>query len=80
MVATSDVIFVMDLAQLRAMQSRFPDARAKTFLLACLAAGCALEVRDPFDQEDAVFQASFEHIAACVRPIVRLLAERTECQ
>lgn len=78
-VAASDVIFVMDVDQLRTMQERFPDARAKTFLLTCLAAGCALEVRDPFDQEDAVFQASFEHIAASVRPIVRLLAERTQC-
>jgi L-malate glycosyltransferase len=73
--AASDVVFVMDLAQLRVMQRRFPEARAKTFLLSCLAPGSALEVRDPFDGDELRFQTCFAHIAACVRPIVRQLAE-----
>jgi len=73
-VATSDVVFVMDLAQLCAMRWRFPEARAKTFLLSCLARGSALEVRDPFEGDEPRFQACFTHISECVRPIVRQLS------
>ncbi len=80
-VATSDVIFVMDIAQLSAMRQRFPEARAKTFLLSCLAPKSALEVRDPFDGNESLFQACFAHISECVRPIVSQLAEgaRNRC-
>ena len=80
-VAASDVIFVMDIAQLGLMRARFPEARAKTFLLSCLAPGSALEVRDPFDGEESLFQACFAHISECVRPIVGQLAEgaRNHC-
>jgi glycosyltransferase involved in cell wall biosynthesis/protein-tyrosine-phosphatase len=72
-VAASDVIFVMDVAQLREMQRRYPASGGKTFLLTSLAPDWPLEVRDPFAQHDSVFQASYEHIAASVGPIVRLL-------
>ena len=40
-VAASDVIFVMDVAQLRQMERRHPAARGKTFLLTSLAPDCA---------------------------------------
>lgn len=73
-VAASDVIFVMEVAQLRAMRRRYPAARRKTFLLTSLAPDWPLEVRDPYAQHDSVFQASYEHIAASVGPIVRLLS------
>lgn len=72
-VAASDVIFVMDVDQLRVMQRRFPLARGKVFLLASLAPGAPLEVSDPFDQADSVFQSCFEHISTSVRPLVRSL-------
>jgi L-malate glycosyltransferase len=75
-VSSSDVIFAMDAAQLREMQRRYPDSRGKTFLLTSLAPDWPLEVRDPFAQHDSVFQASYEHIAASVGPIVRLLRGR----
>ena len=75
-VAASDVIFVMDVAQLRTMRRRYPAARRKTFLLTSLAPDWPLEVRDPYAQHDSVFQASYEHIAASVGPIVRLLSSR----
>jgi glycosyltransferase involved in cell wall biosynthesis/protein-tyrosine-phosphatase len=75
-VAASDVIFVMDGAQLREMQRRYPASRGKTFLLTSLAPDWPLEVRDPFAQHDSVFQASYEHIAASVGPIARLLPVR----
>jgi glycosyltransferase involved in cell wall biosynthesis/protein-tyrosine-phosphatase len=79
-VATSDVVFVMDLDQLRLMQNRFPDARAKVFLLSCLAPEWPLEVRDPFGGEAARFEACYAHIAASIRPIVRLLAQPSQGQ
>ena len=47
--------------------------RGKTFLLTALAPDWPLEVRDPYAQHDSVFQASYEHIAASVGPIARLL-------
>ena len=77
-VASSDVILVMDVQQLRAMRRRFPEARAKVFLLTCLAPASPLEVRDPYDGDDLAFQACFEHISQAVDPMVRLLAERGE--
>jgi low molecular weight protein-tyrosine phosphatase len=76
-VASSDVIFVMDVAQLREMQRRHPAARGKTFLLTSLAPDWPLEVRDPFAQHDSVFYAAYEHIAASVAPIARLLSGRS---
>jgi len=77
-VATSEVIFVMDLGQLRLMERRFPEARAKVFLLTCLAPEQPLEVRDPFGGEAARFEACYAHIAASVRPIVQALARPAE--
>jgi protein-tyrosine-phosphatase len=75
-VATSDVVFVMDAAQLGVMRRRFPEARSKVFLLTCLAPQSPLEVRDPVDGDESMFQACYGHISESVRPIVRLLAAR----
>ena len=77
-VATSDVIFVMDIPQRREMRRRFPEARAKVFLLTCLAPASRLEIRDPFGGDAFAFQACFAHIGEAVRPIARVLAERVE--
>jgi protein-tyrosine phosphatase len=80
MVSKSDVIFVMDIPQLAVMRRRFPEARAKTFLLSCLAPETPLEIRDPFDGDESVFQACFDHISRAVRPVVRLLSDTAQRQ
>lgn len=72
-VASSDVIFVMDVHQLLVMRRRFPEARARTFLLTCLAPEVPLEVRDPVDGDESVFHACYDHISKAVRPIVSVL-------
>ena len=72
-VRTSDVIFVMDIAQLVAMHQRFPDAKARTFLLTSLAFDAELEIADPVDGDESRFQVCFDHISRAVRPIVSML-------
>jgi protein-tyrosine-phosphatase len=74
-VATSDLIFVMDVSHLGAMQRRFPKARAKAFVFTCLAPEAPLEVRDPYNGDDSAFRACYAHICASTRPIARVLAE-----
>ena len=79
-VAAADVIFVMDVQQLATMRARFPDARAKTFLLTALAPGTPLEIRDPVNGDESRFQACFEHIVRAVQPIVRTLSDRAHAE
>jgi protein-tyrosine-phosphatase len=79
-IAKSDVIFVMDIPQLVIMRRRFPEARAKTFLLSCLAPETPLEIRDPVDGDESVFQACFDQISTAVRPVVRLLSDTAQRQ
>ncbi|HSB61495.1 MAG TPA: hypothetical protein VLI67_07230, partial [Vicinamibacteria bacterium] len=74
-VAASDLIFVMEIRQLAEVRRRFPEASEKAFLLTCLAPETPLEVRDPVDREQPVFEDCYEHIARSVRPIRRLLVE-----
>ena len=80
LVTKSDVIFVMDIPQLVAMRQRFPEARAKTFLLSCLAPETPLDIRDPVDGDASVFQACFDHMSRAVRPVVRLLSDTAQRQ
>ena len=72
-VESADVIFAADALQLTAIRRRFPAARAKTFLLSCLAPSTPLEVRDPIDGDDRVFAACFIHILDAIHPIARTL-------
>jgi len=72
-VAASDIIFVMDVAQLVALHERFPAARGRAFLLTSLAADAPLEITDPVDGDEARFRSCFDHIARAVRPIVQTL-------
>ena len=72
-VQASDVIFVMDIEQLIAMHARYPEARARTFLLTSLAADAPLEIADPVDGDELRFQLCFDHIYTAVRPIVHTL-------
>jgi glycosyltransferase involved in cell wall biosynthesis/protein-tyrosine-phosphatase len=76
-VASADLIFVMEIAHLRAMRQRFPDACAKTFLLTCLAPDTPLEIRDPVAGGEAVFRECFDHIIRAVRPIAPILHDAT---
>ena len=73
-VERAEVIFVMDVAQLVALHSRFPQARGRTFLLTCLAPAGPLEIRDPVDGDESVFQSCYEHIVQAVDPIIQTLA------
>jgi glycosyltransferase involved in cell wall biosynthesis/protein-tyrosine-phosphatase len=73
-VARADVIFVMDIDQLRVLRERFPEARPKTFLLTCCAPDSPLEIRDPVDGDESAFQACFDHITSAVHPIIRVLS------
>jgi len=77
-VARSDVIFVMDIPQLLDLRQRFPDARAKTFLLTSLAPDTPLEVRDPVDGDESVFHACFDHITRAVRPLAGVLTQSSQ--
>jgi protein-tyrosine-phosphatase len=77
-VANADVIFVMDIPQLIAIRRRFPEGRAKTFLLTCLAPHGPLEIRDPVEGDESVFQECFDQISRAAGPIVGLLAARTQ--
>jgi L-malate glycosyltransferase len=73
-VARADVILVMDVGQLLVMWRRFPEARAKTFLLTCLAPDVPLEVPDPYDGDHSQFLACFDQICRTAQPIVRALS------
>jgi len=73
LVDRADVIFAADLQQLTTICRRFPDARPKTFLLACLAPRTPLEVRDPINGDDTVFARCFTHILDVIHPIARTL-------
>jgi protein-tyrosine-phosphatase len=70
-VQIADVIFAADLLQLTAIRRRFPEARDKTFLLACLAPLTPLEIADPVNGDDEVFAKCFIHILDAVHPIAR---------
>jgi protein-tyrosine-phosphatase len=71
----ADVIFAADLLQLTEIRRRFPVARDKTFLLACLAPRTPLEVRDPIEGDEGVFAHCFIHILDAIHPIARTLME-----
>jgi len=73
-VTRADVVFVMDIDQLRVLRQRFPEARSKTFLLTCCAPDSPLEIRDPVDGDESAFQACFDHITSAVHPIIRVLS------
>jgi protein-tyrosine-phosphatase len=73
-VAASDLIFVMDIPQLVTIRKRFPEASGKTFLLTSLAPEALMEIEDPFEGGESVFQACFDHISRAVGPIARVLS------
>src|SRR5262249_24525647 len=74
----SDVILVMEVAQLMRLRRRFPAAREKTFLLTTLAPGTPLEVRDPLNGDESIFEACFAHIAAAIEPIAAAIGAAQE--
>jgi protein-tyrosine-phosphatase len=74
------VIFVMEVSHLVELSSRFPAARAKTFLLTCLAPEVRLEIPDPVNGELPVFHSCFSHLNDAVAPVARLLSEAVVCR
>ena len=73
-VAASDLILVMDMWQVVELVRRFPDARQKTVLFACLAPALPLEVEDPVNGDRRVFEACFDHIARAAVPLVQAMS------
>ena len=78
-VDAADVIFVMDVAQLRAIRSLFPTAYSRVFLLTALAPSLPLDVADPIGGGPEVFRRCFVHITGALEPIARLLAKDERC-
>jgi L-malate glycosyltransferase len=72
-VANADVIFVMEIAQLVVMRPRFPQACARTFLLATLCPDGPLEIPDPLGGDAAAFQKCFAHIARAASAVVQVV-------
>jgi protein-tyrosine-phosphatase len=80
LVDASDVIFVMEVSHLVELSARFPAARAKTFLMTCLAPAVGLEIPDPVNGELPVFQSCFAHLSDAVAPVAQLLSEAVVCR
>ena len=76
MVKTADVVLVMEVSQLIAMVRRFPRARGKTFLLACLAPEVPMEIADPAGKDDAAIDACLDHIARALKPVIEIMTDR----
>jgi protein-tyrosine-phosphatase len=76
-IRASDVVFVVDLIQFVALRERFPEARAKTFLLTSLAPSTPMEIADPVNGDDRAFDVCFQHITQAVDAICRAVRPRT---
>jgi low molecular weight protein-tyrosine phosphatase len=76
-IRASDVVFAVDLIQFVALRERFPEARAKTFLLTSLAPSSPMEIADPVNGDDRAFEACFQHITQAVDAICRVVGPRT---
>jgi protein-tyrosine-phosphatase len=78
MMRAADAVLVVDLIQFVALRERFPEARAKIFLLSSLAPSTPLEIADPVDGDDPVFEVCFAHITQSVDAICRVLGNPPE--
>ena len=76
-IRASDVVFAVDLIQFVALRERFPEARAKTFLLTSLAPSSPMEIADPVNGDDRAFEVCFQHITQAVDAICRVVGPRT---
>lgn len=74
--AAADAIFVMEVPQLADVCARFPEARRKTFLFSCLSPEAPLEIADPYDCDQAVFERRFDEIAGAAYSLIRALSDR----
>lgn len=81
LVSSSDLIVVMEPAQLREVARRWPDASRKTVLLAPYAPGAdaysRYNITDPFGGGPAAFDACYERLALSVGSLLRELRCRT---
>jgi protein-tyrosine phosphatase len=76
LVAAADAIFVMEVPQLADLCARFPEARPKAFLFSCLSPEAPLEIADPYDCDQAVFERRFDEIAGAAYSLIRALSDR----
>jgi protein-tyrosine phosphatase len=74
LVANADVILVMELAHIRQLHARFPDARRKTFLLGHFAQERPLtDIQDPYGHTREEFARCYSRLsAACDGFLVHL--------
>jgi protein-tyrosine phosphatase len=73
LVASAGVIFVMELAHLVAMRRRFPQARARTFLITALCPDGPLEIADPAGRDPSAFEDCFARLSRAVDAIVQTI-------
>ena len=71
----SDVVLAVDLIQFVALWQRFPEARAKIFLLTSLAPSTPLEIADPINGDEPLFELCFRHITQAVDAICRIVRD-----
>lgn len=64
LIAWSDLILVMEKAQLNAIQKRFPTARGKVF---CLGKWQDCEIDDPYRKDKAFFIENIKQIDSCLK-------------
>jgi protein-tyrosine phosphatase len=75
MLAAADVVMVMEVSQAVVVVRRFPRARWKTFLLACLAPDVPIDIADPAGKDDATVDACLDHIAQALKPVIEILTD-----
>jgi len=75
MVRTADIVLVMDVSQLMAVSRRFPRARRKTFLFACLSPEVPMEIGDPVGKDNAAVDACLDHIERALKPVIEIMTD-----
>ena len=77
MVASADLIFVMELAQIERLEAEFPAARGKTFLLGAVDAAGGAEIPDPYGKAPEVYAKVCSRIVTAVDRWLGLRGEST---
>jgi len=76
MVEAADIVLVMEVPQIVVVAWRFPGARRKTFLLACLAPDVSMEIADPAGKDETAVDTCLDHIATALKPVIAVITDR----
>ncbi len=63
---TADVLLAFDTRNIRDIHSRFPEVRARTFLLSDLGVPARISIEDPWGRDQAAFLATYRRIQSCI--------------